>query len=94
MKIFIDTKTWAIVKEERESPFLIGENFNGNVKIYFNEQSVTFFPTLDVVKSNGRKRGPFGYDTSGYGSEVIEDVTWYYFNFTLSAINGVIDTPG
>lgn len=94
MKIFIDTKTWAIVKEERESPFLIGEIFKSNVRFYFNSQPLTFFPTVDVLKSNGRRRGPFSYDVSGCDTEVIDDTTWYYFDFTLSSINGVIDTPG
>ena len=92
MKVFIDSKKWAIVKEDRESPFLMGENFASKLTVYVNDSDS--YPTISILKANGRKRGPFNYDTSGYGTETIDGVDWHYFIFTLSTINGMIDVPG
>ena len=93
MKIFIDTNKWVIVKEEKESPFYEGENFASKLRIYINDNGTTY-PSLSILKANGRKRGPFNYDASGYGVEDVDGSTWNYFEFTLSTINGILDVPG
>lgn len=93
MKIFIDTIKWVILKEEKESPFFEGENFASKLRIYVNDNGDSY-PTLSLLKANGRKRGPFNYDASGYGTEVIEGIEWNYYDFTLSTINGALDVPG
>lgn len=100
MKIFIDTKTWSRVAEERESPFYMGENYVSRVRIYFNSTPTNWFPTLKFLKSNNRRKGPISYDTSGYGVETIYNLKgydsseWHFFDFTLSAWEGILDTPG
>ena len=83
MKIFVDNTKWVIEREERESPFYMGDNFASVVRVLFKEELVGF-PTLSFLKSNGRKRGPINYDASGYGVEIVDGVYWHYFNFTLS----------
>lgn len=93
MKIFIDTIKWVILKEEKESPFFEGENFASKLRIYVNDNGDSY-PTLSLLKANGRKRGPFNYDASGYGTEVVEGIEWNYYDFTLSTINGALDVPG
>ncbi len=93
MKIFIDTIKWVILKEEKESPFFEGENFASKLRIYVNDNGDSY-PTLSLLKANGRKRGPFNYDASGYGTEVVDGIEWNYYEFTLSTINGALDVPG
>ena len=93
MKVFIDTSKWAIVKEDRESPFFMGENFASKLTVYVNDKGASY-PTISILKANGRKRGPFNYDASGYGYEDIEGTRWDYYEFTLSTINGILDVPG
>lgn len=100
MKIYVDTTTWARIAEERESPFYMGENNVSKIRIYFNHQPDDWYPTLKFVKSNSRRKGPVSYDVGGYGIETIynldgvERADWYFFDFTISAIEGVVDVPG
>ena len=100
MKIYIDTQLWARVAEERESPFYMGENYVSKVRVYFNSIPYKWYPTMKFLKANNRRKGPIGYDTSGYGIETVynlkgyESSEWHFFDFTLSAWEGIVDTPG
>ena len=93
MNVYIDTEKWVIKHVERESPFFMGENFVSKIRIYF-DSTPSWFPTLSFLKSNGRKKGPFGCDASGTYEVVIDGVTWYAFEFTISTCIGLLDCPG
>lgn len=100
MKIYIDTLKWAIVHDERESPFYMGENNVSKVRIYFNSEPSDWYPVLKFLLANGRKKGPVSYDTSGYGVETIynldgyDSATWYFFDFTISSWKGIVTVSG
>lgn len=100
MKIYVDTTKWARVAEERESPFYMGENNVSRIRVYFDTEPSNWYPTLKFVKSNSRKKGPISYDVGGYGVETIynldgyESAEWYFFDFTVSAWDGIVDVPG
>ena len=100
MKVYIDAQSWARVAEERESPFYMGENYVSKVRVYFNTEPNNWYPTIKFLKSNNRRKGPISYDVSGYGIETVynlkgyESAVWYFFDFTLSAWEGIVDTPG
>lgn len=107
MKVFIATETFSRVAEEREEPFLMGSNYVSKVRVYFDKAPDNWYPTMKFIKANGRKRGPITYDALdedeqelGCGVETIKAFNnyktqiWYYFDFTLSAWEGLIDTSG
>lgn len=100
MKIFIDTLKWAIVHEERESPFYMGENNVSRVRIYFNSEPDNWYPVIKFLLPNGRRKSPINYDVSGYGVETIynipgyESAIWHFFDFTVSAWKGILVIPG
>lgn len=99
MKIFIDTTKWVKVKEENELPVLVGDNYTDVIGIYYNTNPATnhFYPTLNILKPNGRKIGSLMYDTGDTYPQTYTDAdsnTWYYFEFTLSAADNILDISG
>ncbi|MBR4378000.1 MAG: hypothetical protein IKP50_03890 [Bacilli bacterium] len=102
MKIFINTTSWAIVKQENEAPILVGNNYVDALKVYYNANPSTqyFYPTLNILKPNDRKVGLISFDAtsveepnpSTYTDD--DNNTWYMFKFTLSSDNHQIDVSG
>lgn len=102
MKIFINTTTWAIVKQENEAPILAGNNYVDQLKVYYDSNPSTqyFYPLLNILKPNDRKVGLISFDAtsveepnpSTYTDD--EGATWYMFKFTLSSDNHQIDVSG
>ena len=102
MKIFINTTSWAIVKQENEYPILVGNNYVDALKVYYNANPPTqyFYPTLNILKPNDRKVGLISFDAtsveepnpSTYTDS--DNNTWYMFKFTLSSDNHQIDVSG
>lgn len=102
MKIFINTTTWAIVKQENETPILVGNNYVDQLKVYYDSNPATqyFYPTLNILKPNDRKIGSIPFDTgseqepnpSTYTDD--DSNTWYMFKFTLSSDMKQIDVSG
>lgn len=102
MKIFINTTTWAIVKQENETPILAGNNYVDQLKVYYDSDPSTqyFYPTLNILKPNDRKVGLISFDAtsveepnpSTYTDD--DNNTWYMFKFTLSSDNHQIDVSG
>ena len=102
MKIFINTTSWAIVKQENETPILAGNNYVDQLKVYYDSNPSTqyFYPTLNILKPNDRKVGSILFDAtsveepnpSTYTDD--DNNTWYMFKFTLSSDNHQIDVSG
>ncbi len=100
MKLFINTSNWSITQIVNETPVASGNNYVDTIKVYFNSdpESDLFYPTLNILKPNNRKVGPFNFDTASpsYPLTYEDDDgnTWYYYEFTLSSDNGQIDVSG
>ena len=102
MKIFINTTSWAIVKQENETPILAGNNYVDQLKVYYDSNPSTqyFYPLLNILKPNDRKVGLISFDAtsveepnpSTYTDD--DNNTWYMFKFTLSSDNHQIDVSG
>ena len=102
MKIFINTTSWAIVKQENETPIIAGNNYVDQLKVYYDSDPSTqyFYPTLNILKPNDRKVGLISFDAtsveepnpSTYTDD--DNNTWYMFKFTLSSDNHQIDVSG
>ncbi len=102
MKIFINTTSWAIVKQENEYPMLVGNNYVDQLKVYYDSNPSTqyFYPLLNILKPNDRKVGLINFDATSVEepnpSTYTDDdgATWYMFKFTLSSDNHQIDVSG
>ena len=105
MKVFIDTTNWTIIKTVNEIPVLVGDNYTDKIQVLYNANpdsltDTNFYPTLNILKPNGRKVGPFSFDSleenESYPLTYTDDDnnTWYYFDFTLSSETGVLNTNG
>lgn len=102
MKIFINTTSWAIVKQENETPIIAGNNYVDQLKVYYDSNPSTqyFYPLLNILKPNDRKVGLISFDAtsveepnpSTYTDD--DNNTWYMFKFTLSSDNHQIDVSG
>ncbi len=103
MKVFIDTTSWAIKEIVKETPVVSGNNYVDTIRVLYNTNpndadSINFYPTINVLKPNNRKVGALNFDTASpsYPLTYEDDDgnTWYYYDFTLSSDNGVLNTSG
>lgn len=98
MKIFINTNDWTISKIENETPIVSGDNYVDAIKVYYNNEPdyLNFYPTINLLKPNGRKVGNIRFDNENYPTQYndSENNDWWYFVFTLSSDNGQIDEKG
>ena len=102
MKIFINTTNWAIVKTENEFPSVVGDNYVDTLKVYYdvNPSTALIYPTITLLKPNGRKVGAFPFDAGTVENPVpfaytdADSNTWYGFAFTLSSDDGQLTSVG
>ena len=102
MKIFINTTNWAIVKTENEFPSVVGDNYVDTLKVYYdvNPSTALIYPTITLLKPNGRKVGAFPFDPETEENSVpytyvdADSNTWYGFTFTLSSDDGQLTSVG
>ena len=100
MKIFINTTSWTIQKIENEYPALVGDNYIDTIKVLYdvNPETALIYPTLSVLKPNGRKIGAISFDTADpsypHEYEDADSNTWYLYEFTLSSVDGILSEKG
>ncbi len=97
MKVYVSLNSLTIIKIKQEKPFYQGSNFVDKIRLLFDATDEAISPTLTFRLPTGRRVGPIypiGLDAGETRLITEEGKSWYYFDFILSAVTGLLEHPG